>query len=536
MMAPRPPAEGEPGRRSRPGWAVLLLGAGALVAEAYVLTGRAPQISVMRGGGAMTLGALIAAAAAFGAAVMLTGRRIGRRRGRALLAGGCAFGALVAAVVVLRHLPAATDEFRLPPSEQTAVRALLGGVLGLFATLWLWAGLADDAAALRTAGMRGAPLRAALRRRGVERFLAPLKTPTINLALIVGAIVIALIMVEAALRVIEGGSLLSFENLVTRKTDLLTIEGANRYDPRLGWVLADNQADGATGNFSTGEHGARMNGRTIVPVPHHGVVVSGDSFTAGSEVRNWESWPAQLEALLGEPVVNAATGGWGSDQIVLRAESLIPVLQPRAIVVSFLADDILRAGYETFGGGNKPYFTVDDGALVAHNAPVPRFAGQISEIGWLRGLLGFSHLVAYAMEITGHAEWWFGTVNRRVANDIVEISCLLLKRLKATADAERIALVFVLQFGPNLIVPLDEEPAYAGRVAACARTSGIPTIDTWSTLQAVRQRDALKTVFNVDPARGQYGHMSPAGNALIARMVAEALRADGAIAPDGRTR
>jgi hypothetical protein len=235
--------------------------------------------------------------------------------------------------------------------------------------------------------------------------------------------------------------------------------------------------------------------------------------------------------MLGEPVVNAATGGWGSDQIVLRAESLIPVLQPKAIVVSFLADDILRAGYETFGGGNKPYFTVEAGILVAHNDPVPRFSGQVSEIGWLRSVLGFSHLVAYAMEVTGHAEWWFGSINRRIPNDTVDVSCRLLQRLKSTTDGERIALYFVVQYGPNLVVPLDHQPDYAGRVADCARALGIPTVDLWPTLQALRRRDALKTVYNVDPERGQYGHMSPAGNALIARMVAEAMRTGGVDAP-----
>jgi hypothetical protein len=523
MAPPSPPRTG-PGDN---GWSVFLIGASGLIGEAVVLTGRAPHISLMRDGGPLPLGLLAAAAAVFLAAAARAARTIASRRARRLLAGAGAVSALGAAVIVLRHLPASGGEFRLAAAERNAVHGLLGVALCLFALLWLWADLARDAATWRAAGLRGPRLLAAVAGAGVGRRLAALKTPAINLALIVGAIVAALIPVEATLRVIEGGRLFSFENLVTRNTDLLTVAGANRYDAHLGWVLADNQEHGTTGDFSTGEHGVRMNGPTIVPVPRGGVVVSGDSFTAGSEVHNWESWPAQLEAMLGVPVVNAATGGWGSDQIVLRAEHLIPVLRPKAIVVSFLADDIVRAGYATFGGGNKPYFTVEDGALVAHNDPVPRFSGRIDEIGWLRSLLGFSHLVADAMELTGHAEWWFGSFNRRIANDTVDVTCRLLARLKETATREHVALYLLLQYGTNLIVPLDDRPDYAGRVLACARTIGIPSVDTWPTLAALRRQAALTTVFNVDPERGQYGHMSPAGNAMIARLVADVMRARG---------
>src|SRR5207253_1584360 len=148
-------------------------------------------------------------------------------------------------------------------------------------------------------------------------------------------------------------------------------------------------------------------------------------------------------------------GGWGSDQIVLRAESLISVLEPKAIILSFLADDILRAGNETYGGGNKPYFTVRDGALVAHNIPVPRFAGSAHEIGWLRRVFGYFELVAYVMQATGQYEWWFGDIYRRVATDPAEVSCLLLQRLKTQTDARHIQLYFIMQYATNLLVPLD---------------------------------------------------------------------------------
>jgi lysophospholipase L1-like esterase len=512
-------------RPSRRGAIVFAIGVIGLLGAAFILMGRAPGITLMRGGGPLSLTLLAASAGPFTVAVASGARRLPGRTGF-ILAALCVAATATAGVIVMRHIEVGIDDFRLSTAETRLTRALLQAALVAFAALWLWPGVAHAVATVRAGGVRGLRLLPALLRLGAARWLVPLKAPAINLALVAGAITVALIAVEAAIRVSEGGNLLLFENLVTRKVDLLVVQGANQYDPLLGWVLEPNQAPDPNGGFSTGEHGVRMNGRAIVPVPRHGILASGDSFTAGSEVNNWESWPAQLEAMLGQPVVNAATGGWGTDQIVLRAESLMAILQPKAIVISFLADDILRAGYQTFGGGNKPYFTVEDGALVAHNDPVPRFAGGASEIGWLRSLFGFSHLVAYVMQATGYYEWWFGSVNRRVANDIVNVSCRLLERLKAKTDVEYVALYLVMQYGPNLVIPLDDEPGYAAGVLACARAAGITTIDTWSALHAVRQRDALQTMYNVDRARGQYGHMSPEGNALIARMIAETLRSD----------
>jgi hypothetical protein len=505
--------------------ALFWIGVLGLVVTAVILMGRAPHVSIMRGGGPLSLGLLAAAAAAFVVPAWCARRWVARRAVWAMLAGGGVLAVLAAAVVVLRHLAAGLEEFRLRAGELDAVNALLVVALLLFATLRVWQGIQDAATAARADGARGPAVAQALLRRGAARYLVPLRGPAANLALGLTATLVALVGLEATVRVMEGGRLFSFENLVTRKTDLLTHQGANRYDPLLGWVLADNLKDGAAGDFSTGEHGVRMNGRAIVAVPRHGILVTGDSFTAGSEVRNFETWPAQLEAMTGEPVVNAATGGWGTDQIVLRAESLIPVLQPKSIVVSFLADDIMRAEYETFGGGNKPYFTVEDGALVAHNDPVPRFAGQSREIGWLRHLFGFSHLVAYVMEATGYSEWWFGSVYRRVQTDIVAVTCRLLERLKAKSDAAQIPLYLVLQYGANLVVPLEEAPGYVQRVLVCARQADIPTVDTWAALHAIRQRDALETVYNRDPATKQWGHMSPDGNAMVARMIIDAFRA-----------
>ena len=199
-----------------------------------------------------------------------------------------------------------------------------------------------------------------------------------KLALLLSALILALLAGEVATRCIFGVPLASTENWIVRRTSLLRIHLMNDYDPLLGWVLKPGLFTGPeTGGkdlFASGDFGVRMNQHKILPVPKGGILTSGDSFAAGSEVSDAETWPAHLERLAQIPVINAGTGAWGADQIILRVESLLEPLQPRAVVVSFMVDDIQRTKYRIYGGGNKPWFQVVDGKLIHNNFPVPVFA------------------------------------------------------------------------------------------------------------------------------------------------------------------
>src|SRR5471032_2204184 len=80
-----------------------------------------------------------------------------------------------------------------------------------------------------------------------------------------------------------------------------------------------------------------------VPVSSDGSILAvGDSFTYGDEVRDQESWPAQLQRITGRHVLNGGVTGYGFDQIVLRAEQLAAVHKPFIIIVSFIPEDIKR--------------------------------------------------------------------------------------------------------------------------------------------------------------------------------------------------
>jgi len=79
--------------------------------------------------------------------------------------------------------------------------------------------------------------------------------------------------------------------------------------------------------------------------------------------------PAVLERLIETPVINAAVEGYGLDQTVLRAETLLKSYNPQAVLLGIFEEDILRTTYSRFEKP-KPYFNIVDGMLVRRNSPV----------------------------------------------------------------------------------------------------------------------------------------------------------------------
>jgi hypothetical protein len=119
--------------------------------------------------------------------------------------------------------------------------------------------------------------------------------------------------------------------------------------------------------------------KMVFAVQPGAILVVGDSFGAGSEVTDTDTWPAQLENKVGTRVLNAAVGGYGIDQSVLRAEELIPQLKPKMLIVQTnLAYGISSNRMSTAGGAPKPYFI---GKLKFMNTPVPRGVSGAVDIG-----------------------------------------------------------------------------------------------------------------------------------------------------------
>ena len=141
--------------------------------------------------------------------------------------------------------------------------------------------------------------------------------------LLTGSLVFACLIGEAAFRLVLGDRV--FERVNYRSVAIGGAnQGASAYDSELGWVL---RPDLKWTGFSTLPYGIRSNGNDATELRAGGVLAVGDSFTAGSEVHDHQTWPAQLEGLIGQPVMNGGVGGYGTDHY-FRFEAAGAVPEP----------------------------------------------------------------------------------------------------------------------------------------------------------------------------------------------------------------
>jgi hypothetical protein len=243
----------------------------------------------------------------------------------------------------------------------------------------------------------------------------------------------------------------------------------------------------------------------------------GDSMTEGFAVGNDETWPAHLERLTGRRVLNAGVRGYGLDQIVLRAERIVPQTKPSTVVLAFIADDILRTALAVRDAKGKPWFAPDGEGLALHNVPV-QVAGRSSLMTAARHLLGFSHLFDRIVNRLGVQQYWYG---REVSAgvDPFLVSCRLMERFAVLVKREHAnGLVVAL---PELMVFFDARAA-AGQHEAltellgCAARAGLATLDTRAVFEKENVGRDIDTYYAMM-------HFTDRGNAITARAIAAAL-------------
>jgi hypothetical protein len=132
------------------------------------------------------------------------------------------------------------------------------------------------------------------------------------------------------------------------------------HDPDLGWD---------TPHHLRGVHGYQFDKRPGV----FRVVVIGDSYTYGAEVRDDETYPHRLEMLLpkGE-VINLGVRAYGIDQMALKYLKYGRAYRPDLLVVAIWGLDYLRTPL-TFYRFAKPLYVIDPEthALALTHTPVP---------------------------------------------------------------------------------------------------------------------------------------------------------------------
>ena len=340
-----------------------------------------------------------------------------------------------------------------------------------------------------------------------------------RIGLTLGAIVLTLATLELGVRLSQDTSLAFWPNFVVESRKVQTTRNESRYieDPTLGYVPRPNyRAPG----INVDADGFRL---PAAP-PDGGLVLAvGDSFTFGEEVKDNETWPAHLQQLLGKRVLNGGVSGYGFDQIVLRAEKIVPDKRPSAVVVSFIADDVVRTEIRRRWSAEKPYFDIQNDALVLRNVPIPR-ADPGRSLGFLERTLGYSFLLDFVMRRLDLTDDWHSDRIRVHPPGLGEkISCLLTHRLADLQQRSGARVLVVAQYDPYVWRDASfasEQRRLAKGVLDCSRQRGLDVLDTFDALAAGGHNGSPRSLY------GEW-HMNDAGNRLTAGLIAAALGSAG---------
>ncbi len=336
-----------------------------------------------------------------------------------------------------------------------------------------------------------------------------------RITLVLVAVLVGFGLLEMGLRAWYWDYLFSWPNFVLDARTVLAGRDSNRYvhDDRLGYLpRAGHAAPGITIEAS----GLRSTGAPPAGTPAP-ILAAGDSFTFGDEVNDSETWPAQLQRLTGRPVLNAGVSGYGFDQIVLRAEALVPFYRPEAVVVAFIADDIRRTEMRRLWSADKPYFDLDGSSATLRNVPVPPRADPRTTLTFWQRTLGYSLLFDFVLRRLDLLHDWFGDhVRVHPAGTGERIACALTQRLADLQKTNGAPVLLVAEYDPVVW----DNPSFAAEqrrltsgLLACARKNGLATLDSYDAMAAASNPRQLYVLW----------HMNEAGNALIAQAIRNAL-------------
>ncbi|MAG31685.1 MAG: hypothetical protein CL908_12425 [Deltaproteobacteria bacterium] len=318
-----------------------------------------------------------------------------------------------------------------------------------------------------------------------------------------------LVLGECSTRTLKGAP---FSTEPARSAVSHELDGARAiYDAELGYVPKPGRHVSHFVTTITPERLRRADSMPRPPGPT--ILATGDSFTFGDDVDDDQSWPAHLEVRLGRPVLNGGVFGYGLDQSVLRAETLIQIHRPSIVLLSMIPDDIERTEL-AYRYAWKPYFHLAGHDLQLRNVPVP-IAPPPTRFRALREALRHSHL-AHSIFRRVTPYWWYLDGNQqKVHDDGDEVARRLMKRIARHARKHDVRLPVVAQCDAFL------ETERLKPVLESAAAAGLEVLDLPDLIaESVRTGEWTLDELYLGREGGRFGgHHTPRANQWIAMQI-----------------
>jgi hypothetical protein len=309
--------------------------------------------------------------------------------------------------------------------------------------------------------------------------------------------------------------LVAYEHRLGRGSQILGTRWM--HDPRRGYKLAPGLQDHVDGASHASSRVAGVRGDREVALPKPAgrtrVLALGDSFTFGDDVEDSETWPQQVDELLGPAVevLNLGASAYGHDQMLLALLDDGLALDPDLVVLGYIDIDRFRNPCTHFCA-EKPRYVPDGAGIRLDNVPVP-------DLEELARRYHDSPLVWQALRVL----WGRLTDTGPWPGDEVTARIFAAMQEACEARGVRFAMVYLAEHGVHRSSRPDREFE-----ALCAKGS----ISCGSTLSAFAR---LLEEEGTEPFRRRYflddKHYSAAGNRVAAEVVAAFLRAKAWVPP-----
>lgn len=238
------------------------------------------------------------------------------------------------------------------------------------------------------------------------------------------------------------------------------------------------------------------------------IVALGDSFTFGHGVDYGERFTERLEDQLADTeVVNMGVCAYGTDQELLAWESEGQRYSPDVVLLTvFLGNDLADIRLEYSSGWSKPYFLLHDDELELVK-PHKSLAVTIRTSSYLAEWIS-QRLTSNSPRQRQAQAWESG--------DPLPLFSALVKRLEARVEAQGAKLlVLIVHDNRGRGVP---PPKHHQRAVADLRARGMHVVDCHSLFQT-------SEIDHAELYLSDGAHWSPAGHALVSKLIAEDLRA-----------
>lgn len=265
-----------------------------------------------------------------------------------------------------------------------------------------------------------------------------------------------------------------------------------RYDARLGWFPRERSGGFLTINVRIfarhNSQGFRDRERSAKTKPR--IAFLGDSYVWGYDVDERQRFTELVQARLpSREIVNLGVSGYGNDQEYLLLKDQFDAFSPDVVFLVFCADNDHWNNYSNnvYEGYFKPYFLVENGALVLHGVPVPRSVNY-----WRTSSPWLFRSAVSRIFVTG----FLRAVQPRALRNPDPTNAIL-------AEIRR----FVEGRGARFAVGMQDDDA---------------------DVSAFLSRSGIKSVSLSNPYRfpGK-GHWTPAGHAVVAERIVTFLRKEG---------